>query len=396
MFYTRIKSYNRILLFALICIFVISGCSGGHVKKTPEQLFDECSSGVVLIYCEFYYSATLPTGQVLYFTGLDKDGNTINATMDDYVIKKNCNKLFGTGFFIDSKGHIMTNRHVVNVALNEIEAQEKIAASLRSERQTYLDSMEMARQAYMELETKKNECYVRDYYGNIYADNEMLQTITEAMSIVEARYERWQQLCNFISANINPRAIKINTFSKIGVAYNDTFVDSEEDFFGANACVVRKISHKENADLAIIQLKNKKTPEFAHVFEMSKSVDGEIETKPKGNILSRILQEGNATEGEDAEVLKMDQQLYMIGYNQGIELALTRKGIKAQMTSGRLTQLSDGERILYSIPAMHGSSGSPVIDEYGHLRGVNFAGMVSGGNFNFGIPMNLINNFLVE
>lgn len=382
-----INSHKRMILLVSLCTLLISGCSL-QSAKTPEELFKECSSGVVLICCNYYYSLTLPTGQTLFFTGLDSEGNTENVTIDEYIIKRNCNTQFGTGFFIDSKGHIMTNRHVVDVSLNEAEAQEKIVASMRRERQTYIDSMEMARQAYIELQQKQNECYRYDYYGNIYTDNNMLQEINAAMSYLEERYDRWQQLCNFISANTNPRAIKIKTISKLGIVYNDTYVESEDDFFGKNTCTIKKISRKENADLAIIQLKGGQTPESAHIF----SIAEEIHEGKKSNNIERLLT-GN---GPDTEELKMDQQLYMIGYNHGIQLAQTRKGIKAQMTSGKLTQLSDGERILYSIPAMHGSSGAPVIDEYGHVRGVNFAGMLSGGSFNFGIPVNLINNFLKE
>ena len=94
--------------------------------------------------------------------------------------------MFGTGFFIDSKGDIMTNRHVVDVAMDEFEAQEKIVVSLRRERQTYIDSMEMARQAYAELEEKKRECYSQDVFGNVYVSNqEMLQRINIVMANVE-------------------------------------------------------------------------------------------------------------------------------------------------------------------------------------------------------------------
>lgn len=390
----HINSRNRIALIALFCTFIFSGCSSLHTAKTPEELFEECSSGVVLIYCEYYHCLTLPTGQTLFFTGLDSEGNTENVTVDEYVIKRNCNAQFGTGFFVDSKGHIMTNRHVVDVALNESEAQERIVAAMRREQQTYIDSMEMARQAYIELQKKQNECYKYDYYGNMYTDNEMLQQLNVAMAYVEARYDRWQQLCSFISANTNPRAIKIKTVSKIGIAYNDTYVESREDFFGRNTCIIKKISRKENADLAIIQLKEEVTPESAYIFSIAEETHGGKESNYIERFLKTIIK-GNGSDS-DAEELKMDQQLYMIGYNHGIELAQTRKGIKAQMTNGRLTQLSDGERILYSIPAMHGSSGAPVIDEYGYVRGVNFAGMLSGGSFNFGIPINLINNFLKE
>ncbi|MBR2772314.1 MAG: hypothetical protein IKD78_09965, partial [Bacteroidales bacterium] len=41
-----------------------------------------------------------------------------------------------------------------------------------------------------------------------------------------------------------------------------------------------------------------------------------------------------------------------------------------------------------------GSSGSPVIDENGHVVAVNFAKLVGSDNFNFGIPLDQIRDFL--
>jgi S1-C subfamily serine protease len=63
------------------------------------------------------------------------------------------------------------------------------------------------------------------------------------------------------------------------------------------------------------------------------------------------------------------------------------------MTSGKLTQSPDGQRLLYSIPTMQGSSGSPVINEFGSLVGVNFAKLSGTDNFNFGIPIEAVRNF---
>lgn len=94
------------------------------------------------------------------------------------------------------------------------------------------------------------------------------------------------------------------------------------------------------------------------------------------------------------KILHIDQQLYMIGYNAGPTLATTKQGIQVQMTSGKVTQLPDGDRVLYSIPTMQGSSGSPVIDSKGRLVAVNFAKLRGSDNFNFGIPMNKIAAFL--
>ena len=122
----------------------------------------------------------------------------------------------------------------------------------------------------------------------------------------------------------------------------------------------------------------------------------EKESKTIGDYFSQIFTGSPPMEEVEADNLKIDQQLYMIGYNHGIVLAQTREGIKAQMTEGKMTQLPDGERLLYSIPTMQGSSGSPVIDADGTLRGVNFAKLTLNDDFNFGIPMNLIKNFLKE
>ena len=389
------KTYQCIVLLTLTCLLVLASCKSESTKKTPDQLFDECASGVVLIYCEYYYSLTLPTGQTMYMAGLSEDGIPINLTSDINVIKQNCNRQFGTGFFIDSKGDIMTNRHVVDVSLDEFEVQEKIVASMRRERQTYIDSMEMARQTYAELQTKKKECYKYDYYGNIYTDNDRLQEINEVMAVVEARFDRWQQLCYFISANTNPRAININTMSKLGIAYNDTHVESEEDFFETNACVVRKVSRKENADLAIIQLKSKQTPESVYVFDVSETSMNEKEEKSIVEYVSKIFRGEIPMEMTDVKDLKMGQTLYVIGYNQGIELAQTKNGIEAQMTKGDVAQIPDGERVMYSITTIQGSSGSPVIDEDGVLRGVNFA-KATDGHLGVAVHMNLIKNFLKE
>ena len=64
------------------------------------------------------------------------------------------------------------------------------------------------------------------------------------------------------------------------------------------------------------------------------------------------------------------------------------------MTSGKITQMPDGERLLYSIPTVQGSSGSPVLDKNGRVVAVNYAKLAVSDNFNFGIPLNKILTFV--
>ena len=153
---------------------------------------------------------------------------------------------------------------------------------------------------------------------------------------------------------------------ELGIAYNDTHVTGAADFLDKNPCVVLRTSEREDVDLALIQLKNQKTPADAYVFSIA----------------------------EESTPLEMGQQLYMIGYNAGPDLAQTRTGIQVQMTGGKVTQLSDGQRVLYDIATVQGSSGSPVIDTDGNLVAVNFAKLNGSDNFNFGIPLKRVKEFM--
>ena len=54
----------------------------------------------------------------------------------------------------------------------------------------------------------------------------------------------------------------------------------------------------------------------------------------------------------------------MKSFNLEPTLALTKEGIKSQFNSGSISQRTS-ERLMYSIPALPGSSGSPVVNLQG-------------------------------
>ena len=67
---------KAILLITTLLALVSCG------ERTPQDLFDEDKSGVVLILNEYYYTMKLPNGNTLYFTGIDDDGSLENLSAD--------------------------------------------------------------------------------------------------------------------------------------------------------------------------------------------------------------------------------------------------------------------------------------------------------------------------
>ena len=373
----------------VIIFFIAIGLSGCQEQKTPEQLFEERASRVVVILNEFYYELRLPNGNKVYFTGIDSDGDLENFTPDEEQIKKNRQIMTGTGFFVDNKGTIMTNRHVAQPQLDKTQAKAAYIELIKSAKSLIALGLNQMQEQYADLERQKEKSYVYDpYSGDAYYDLDRMNSIDQKKAEIEEAYEELNETYEGLNGLTDPASLKISVVSQLGIAYNDTYVTSRDDFFRNNACVVARMSSKEDVDLALIQLKNKTTPSNAYVFDILGKDDGAE---------SIVEQAKNLFSGKNNDKdLKINQDLYMIGYNAGLALGTTRQGIKVQMTTGKLTQLPDGQRLLYSIPTVQGSSGSPVIDAYGNFVGVNFAKLNGSDNFNFGIPAKQVVSFYNE
>lgn len=330
------KDLKLSLLLILISVFT-SSC---NKTMSQEELNDKVSSGVVLVFNSYYYSITFPNGEELFFTGI-KNGKLVDLTDDEEEIKTESNGSSGTGFFISEDGLILTNRHVARPEVDNEEIKDVLKGLKRYLKNMYSEYMEKVAEEYEQYEgspSKQAKCV--ELYNNYKKEREEID-------------------------DMDMNEVDVTTHTEIYVAFNDSHIVKLEDL---TKCDIVAVSEDERVDLAMIQLKDGETPEGSYIFKLK----------------------------DNDEELTMDDKLYMIGYNKGLTISKTVQGIRSQIYSGNITQKGDGEKILYSIPSLPGSSGSPVVDEYGNLVAVNFAGFTGTQNFNYGIPSKRIREFLDE
>lgn len=349
-----IRQAHIILLTVLL---ILGSCSG---KKDPQTIYAEQASGVVMILNQCYYTALLPGGNNIYFSGIDEQkGELANVAFNKQEVKPAA--VFGTGFFVGKDGKILTNRHVVDPVVSKDQARQLVGQIIQK-----IEAYGRMLQYQLQQAYQQNEWQL-----NFADDPHQAQQLLAQQQQIEQQFNQAEQILQQLQS-VNVSQIGIVPTSKISIAYNNSKVSGASDFL---PCRVLKVSQQEAVDLALVQLQSGATPRKAHVFSI-------------GN-------EGrHSIFGSRQHPLALDDQVYMIGYNHGPELAVTAQGIKAQFTQGNVSQEPTSDRVMYSIPALQGSSGSPVVNAWGQLVAVNFAGVGGSQGFNFGIPLKAVQDFL--
>lgn len=271
--------------------------------------------------------------------------------------------IFGTAFFVDKKGNMISNSHVLQ-PWNSPENIDKIntdAANIRRKIASILTT-DISEDGY--------ETFIASNWGNASSEYNEEGSYHEGDSEEGGGEE-------FI--NSNDVAVDSATTSDdiaASIPQKDYVSEDEIEVYMKTVdisvalhnsaelwlpCTIEKISEDQSIDLGVLQLTTKETP----------------------NTVVNIINLDNAV--TDDQSLRPGEKAVMIGYPLGEDLAQTISGIKVQLYNGQISKESDGTKIQYSVTSTHGASGAPVFNNCGQLIAINFSGVEKVQGYNFGI-----------
>lgn len=364
---TKKRKPYKIILFAVI---IVSAAFFGfkYVKKQPAAI---CLDSDTKVYNKYKDAVVLIKHRYGYFAKIK--GTEIQLTTPDAKEET----VFGTGFFVDRDGKILTNSHVLQPWNSSDEGQEKVNSTIRNLRlkiasilttdisedqyQSFIERNWQVASAYDEGEgegdyegegeERREEPAGEEFVSSNDTEEDTTKTTTDIAAAIPVK--------DYVSKDDIEVYVKT---VEIAVALHD----SDDQWL---SCEVEKISEDTNIDLGIVRLTDHKTPQS----------------------VANIINLDNAV--EDDASLNPGQKAIMVGYPLGMDLAQTNSGIKVQLYDGKISKESDGNKIQYSITSTHGASGAPVFNECGQLIAVNFSGVDEVQGFNFGIVAKHIRTF---
>lgn len=359
-------------LFYLLAF--LSACSSEQKPLTftemnAGQLFDRYKKDVVLIKNRSYFKITFSDRTTVFANNLNSDAGG-SILLNEAEARDNAEENYGTGFFIGKSGIIATNFHVI-APLNSLLERTSI-------REAVVDAVQTTRDAAIEDLNWQVNSLLSHYYDTAYLRRAVPEKLMNLLD-VGRRDESESYDSAFVYQNRIDSLVKV--FTTLDEASNKDFtvtietaelsiaLDASSGNTNQYACHLYSVTDDNHSDLALIQTNDKSLPEGV---EQGLDLFRNDTSAYKQTLLPR-------------DTLKVTTPLYLISYNYGEEIARTADGMKVQLTQGSVSQENDKYRVLYSIPALPGSSGGPVFNKKGQLVAINYSGFGQNGNFNYGI-----------
>lgn len=365
---------SRLIVLSLVLTF--HGCKKEEVivKKAPEpkklsplsgeQIFHKYQDAVVLIKHSFVYKITID-GEDFFFKDYDKRTGEISEFISYEEAKEDPNVTWGTGFFIDPQGTLLTNRHVVDVRPSDEEGKLILSGIKYRLESMYYAGAEDYRSKRSDYERLQYNNYNYDGYGSTVPEADMIRM----GQILDEAEDRLNALGDYIENFEMMKNRVTKTSIQFGVFFNNQKSESLNDYVQYKSV---KISENPEVDLTMMKPVN------------------------PGELIGRKIVSADMSKIDSIQIkpLKITEKVTMLGYNHGVAIGNTTSGMKPQLTEGNISQVTDENKVLYTIPALPGSSGSPVFDKFGRLVAVNFAGMTGTQSFNYGIQTQQIARFI--
>lgn len=354
----------KIAFFSLGGIILLGGASYfGYKYYKDHQVVpiveNVCLDSDTKIYDAYKDAVVMVKHRYAFFAKIK--GKEVQLTIPEASEER----LFGTAFFVDKKGNMISNSHVLQ-PWNSSENIEKIstdAANIRRKIASILttDITEDGYETFIasnwgNASSEYNEEGDGDYHDESSERNEGEEFINSNDTVADSATESVDIAASIPHKNYVSED-DIEVYMKtvdISVALHN----SAEEWL---PCTIEKISEDATIDLCVLQLATKETP----------------------NTVVNIINLDNAV--TDDQTLRPGEKAVLIGYPLGEDLAQTISGIKVQLYNGQISKESDGTKIQYSVTSTNGASGSPVFNNCGQLIAVNFSGVEKVQGYNFGI-----------
>ncbi len=329
------KNAARLLLSALLAVLLLCGCR--ERPLSARKIHRRCASGVALVANKHYFSVRVGA-KTVYFNGTDSDGKLLGVTESVDSATKRARTVYGTGFLINGKGDMLTARRVVR--------PEAGAGAAKADTGAWLAQIRACLEA-------------------------------GAGGSPEDRAKALERL-----DGMRPGDLIVSCASDVKVAFHD----SDTSQSAMQECRVTKVSGINDADLAVIQLKTRKTPRGKYVFHFLSKNRGK-----RTMFETAVL---NLRADDAARRLTAGAPLCMISFGGAPAGGESGGRLAAETVEGGILRVAGDGSISCSFPARAASSGSPVVNMFGDVVCVNVAGAGGEASPGFGVPLGKVKDFL--